>query len=74
MLNSARRRSTPTPWARKSRTLPPGCGGRHGPDTLDTSQNARRFYRMKIVPGLFGDWGLVREWGRIGRCERIGLQ
>ncbi|MCH2094425.1 MAG: WGR domain-containing protein [Rhodobacteraceae bacterium] len=22
---------------------------------------------MEIVPGLFGDWGLVREWGRIGR-------
>ena len=25
-----------------------------------------RFYRMNIVRGLFGDWGLVREWGRIG--------
>lgn len=25
-----------------------------------------RFYRMEIVPGLFGDWGLMREWGRIG--------
>ncbi|WP_299376510.1 WGR domain-containing protein [uncultured Tateyamaria sp.] len=25
-----------------------------------------RFYRMDIVRGLFGDWGLVREWGRIG--------
>lgn len=25
-----------------------------------------RFYRMDIVRGLFDDWGLVREWGRIG--------
>lgn len=28
--------------------------------------NQHRFYRMEIVPGLFGDWGLVRNWGRIG--------
>ena len=34
---------------------------------IDRSRNARRFYRMEIVPGLLGDWGLVREWGRIGR-------
>ena len=30
--------------------------------------NLYRFYRMEIVRGLFGDWGLVREWGRIGQC------
>ncbi|MEO9515253.1 MAG: WGR domain-containing protein [Paracoccaceae bacterium] len=28
--------------------------------------NLFRFYRMDIVRGLFGDWGLVRNWGRIG--------
>lgn len=28
--------------------------------------NLYRFYRMQIVRGLFGDWGLVRNWGRIG--------
>jgi len=28
--------------------------------------NLCRFYRMEIVPGLFGDWSLIREWGRIG--------
>ncbi len=33
--------------------------------------NLARFYRMEIVPGLFGDWGLVREWGRIGRAGRM---
>ena len=28
--------------------------------------NLHRFYHMEIVRGLFGDWGLVRAWGRIG--------
>jgi predicted DNA-binding WGR domain protein len=26
---------------------------------------------MEIVRGLFGDWGLVREWGRIGGSGRV---
>ncbi len=26
---------------------------------------------MDITPGLFGDWGLVREWGRIGRGGQV---
>ena len=25
-----------------------------------------RFYQMFVMPGLFGDWSLVREWGRVG--------
>ncbi|MEO1495271.1 MAG: WGR domain-containing protein [Pseudomonadota bacterium] len=33
--------------------------------------NLHRFYRLEIVPGLFGDWGLVREWGRIGSGGRV---
>ncbi|SEO16093.1 WGR domain-containing protein [Palleronia pelagia] len=33
--------------------------------------NTHRFYRMEIVPGLFGEWGLVREWGRIGRAGQV---
>lgn len=33
--------------------------------------NLRRFYRMELVRGLFGDWGLVREWGRIGRAGQL---
>lgn len=32
-----------------------------------TSSNCR-FYRIDLLPGLFGDWALVREWGRIGRA------
>ena len=38
---------------------------------IDNSKNERRFYRMDIMPGLFGDWGLVREWGRIGRGGQV---
>lgn len=33
---------------------------------IEPEVNLARFYRIEIVPGLFGDWGLVREWGRIG--------
>jgi len=32
----------------------------------DASRNLARFYRMLIVPTLFGEWALLREWGRIG--------
>ena len=38
---------------------------------IDASQNVHRFYRMEIMPGLFGDWSLVREWGRIGQSGQI---
>lgn len=38
---------------------------------IDAARNARRFYRMEIMPGLFGDWSLVREWGRIGQSGQV---
>jgi predicted DNA-binding WGR domain protein len=25
-----------------------------------------RFYQLYVAPGIFGDWSLVREWGRVG--------
>jgi len=37
----------------------------------DPAANMHRFYRMDIVPGLFGDWGLLRNWGRIGSSGQI---
>ena len=40
---------------------------------IDTASNARRFYQMEIVPGLFGDWALVREWGRIGQSGQLRI-
>ncbi|SFE71350.1 WGR domain-containing protein [Roseivivax sediminis] len=35
--------------------------------------NLHRYYRMEIVPGLFGEWALVREWGRIGRSGQMRI-
>ncbi|MCL1629516.1 WGR domain-containing protein [Roseibaca sp. V10] len=26
---------------------------------------------MEIVPGLFGDWSLIREWGRSGQAGQV---
>ncbi|MDD5463227.1 MAG: WGR domain-containing protein [Methylococcales bacterium] len=34
---------------------------RHDPD-----QNLHRFYQLHVTPGLFDDWSLVKEWGRVG--------
>lgn len=30
-----------------------------------------RFYRLVIQPDLFGEWRLVREWGRIGQAGQL---
>jgi predicted DNA-binding WGR domain protein len=32
----------------------------------DVAKNMHRFYQMYVTPGVFGDWSLVREWGRAG--------
>ena len=37
----------------------------------ESEANLHRFYRMEIVRGLFSDWGLVREWGRIGQGGQV---
>ena len=37
----------------------------------DPARNMARFYAMTLQPTLFGDWALVREWGRIGSAGRI---
>lgn len=38
---------------------------------VDPARNRRRFYAMSVQRDLFGDWTLVREWGRIGRPGRL---
>jgi predicted DNA-binding WGR domain protein len=37
----------------------------------EPAANLHGFYRLEIVPGLFGDWGLVRNWGRIGSAGQL---
>lgn len=37
----------------------------------DPARNMARFYRMQVLPTLFGEWDLVREWGRIGQGGQV---
>jgi predicted DNA-binding WGR domain protein len=32
----------------------------------ESDKNLHRFYQLHVTPGIFGDWALVREWGRVG--------
>jgi predicted DNA-binding WGR domain protein len=32
----------------------------------DDKDNMHRFYQMFVTPGLFDDWSLIKEWGRVG--------
>lgn len=38
---------------------------------VEASQNMARYYHMTVQPTLFGEWHLVREWGRIGRGSQV---
>ena len=38
---------------------------------VDPASNKRRFYALSVQPTLFGEWVLVREWGRIGRGGQL---
>lgn len=35
---------------------------------IDASRNMVRFYALDLQPTLFGEWALVKEWGRIGQA------
>ena len=38
---------------------------------VDPDRNMTRFYSMSVQPNLFGEWALLREWGRIGSAGRL---
>ena len=38
---------------------------------IEPAANLHRFYRIEIVRGLFDDWALVRNWGRIGSSGQV---
>jgi predicted DNA-binding WGR domain protein len=37
------------------------------------ANNVSRFYRMSVMPNLFGEWTLYREWGRIGQGGQVRM-
>jgi len=37
----------------------------------DPARNMARFYTLDIQGNLFGEWSLVREWGRISRSGQV---
>jgi len=39
----------------------------------DPRKRQARFYRMAVLPNLFGEWTLEREWGRIGQGGKIRM-
>ena len=39
-------------------------------ERVDPARNILRFYAIRIAPTLFGEWAVVREWGRIGSPGR----
>lgn len=39
----------------------------------DLEKNIARYYRMSVLPNLFGEWTLSREWGRIGRSGQVRM-
>jgi predicted DNA-binding WGR domain protein len=39
----------------------------------DPAKRMLRFYTLQILPNLFGEWGLLRGWGRIGRGGQLRI-
>ncbi len=41
---------------------------------VDPQANMYRFYRMRLLPDLFGGVSLLREWGGIGTQRRHQIE
>jgi predicted DNA-binding WGR domain protein len=40
---------------------------------IDPTKNISRFYVVQLMPSLFGDWTVLREWGRRGSPGTVRL-
>jgi predicted DNA-binding WGR domain protein len=40
---------------------------------IDPTRNIDRFYFVTVLPSLFGDWIVMREWGRRGSPGTVRL-
>ncbi len=38
---------------------------------MDPACNMRRFYSLALATSLFGERGVVRQWGRIGASGQV---
>jgi predicted DNA-binding WGR domain protein len=41
---------------------------------IDAAKNRHRFYSVCIRPTLFGEWSILREWGRIGSPGTVRVE
>jgi predicted DNA-binding WGR domain protein len=39
----------------------------------DPTRNIDRFYVVQVIPTLFGEWTVLREWGRRGSPGTLRL-
>jgi predicted DNA-binding WGR domain protein len=40
----------------------------------DPTRNVNRFYIVAVTPTLFGEWAVLREWGRRGSPGTLRLE
>ena len=40
-------------------------------EKIDPARNQMRFYAVTVAPTLFGQWAVVKEWGRIGQAGTV---
>ncbi|MDH3605291.1 MAG: WGR domain-containing protein [Candidatus Tectomicrobia bacterium] len=40
----------------------------------DATMSPQWFYALSVQPTLFGDWSVVREWGRVGSPGRVKVK
>jgi len=45
-----------------------------GTMAFDPTRNIDRFYVVQVLPTLFGDWTVLREWGRRGSPGTMRLE
>ena len=38
---------------------------------VDPARNMARFYKLDVQPTLFGEFAVVKEWGRIGSAGQV---
>lgn len=40
-------------------------------ERIDPAAGMARFYTVRVTATLFGEWAVVREWGRIGQAGTV---